>query len=229
MDATYKIITTADLPDFFEEVARVASIRQPNLSVELLGDAVILEGPFVCYSDAGPFDAFDVRIRLEAGFPVREPIVHETFGRIPRDIDRHMYNSERCCLGIWWHWLWKNPDADFESFLTGPVHDFFVSQVYFEKRNEWPFGEREHGFKGQADAYLEILKLPGDADVSAALSLLGVKVLKGHHVCPCGSKQRLRDCHFAHFVDLRAKLDPIVRLGMVNAGRAHRRSTAKSK
>ena len=102
---------------------------------------------------------------------------------------------DRCCLGVWEEWLLTAPDHTFETFLTGVMHDYFVSQTYFEARGEWPFGERSHGKAGVLESFAELLDVENDVTIVVEhLSLLSMNVAKGHHPCPCGSGRRLRRC-----------------------------------
>lgn len=216
-----KVSVLKDLLSFHSEILDVLSRRQPHLVAEIKEGVILISGPFVCFAPEGPFDAYDIEIRVDPSFPTLEPSVREIGGRIERSIDWHMFNSDLCCLGIWPHWLWQTPEPDFEAFLTGPVHDFFLSQSHRERLGTWPFGERAHGFRGQAEAFLEIMEMPEHADAKAAIRLLSGRVLKGHHACPCGSGEKLRSCHLDHFSRLRESLDPTIILAMNRALKAY--------
>jgi hypothetical protein len=112
---------------------------------------------------AGSFDSYQVRVAVAVGFPWEEPLVFETGRRIPKTADRHVFPKfGNCCLGVWEEWLLTAPDLTFETFLTGIMHDYFVSQTFFEAKGEWPFGERLHGDAGVLESFADLLGVEND-------------------------------------------------------------------
>lgn len=188
-------VTISD--DFYSEVQNAVAKLQPELTVLRSDTLVILEGLFVVSGPSGPFDSYQIKAGVTGSFPADEPLVFEEGGRIPRIADRHVFPDHgNCCLGVWEEWLLTGPDHRFEAFLTGPMHDFFVSQTYYEVHGEWPFGERSHGRLGVLEAYSDLLGVAPDARIiSEYLHLLSRQKIKGHALCPCGSGKRLRQCH----------------------------------
>ena len=103
------------------------------------------------------------------------------------------------------------PDRRFETFLTGPMHDYFVSQTYYEVNGVWPFGERSHGMLGVLEAYADLLGVALDSKIVADnLNLLSRRQIKGHALCPCGSGKRLRQCHSDDLKRLSQKIPPFM-------------------
>ncbi len=188
-----------------EEIQRAVVTHQPELGVSTTDTLIILEGQFVVSGPSGPFDFYEVRVGVGPEYPAREPIVFETGGRIPKDIDRHIFPKHGdCCLGVWEEWLLTSPDHRFETFLTGPMHDYFITQSHFEATGEWPFGERSHGKQGILESYADLLQLPCDESIVAAnLRVLSREQIKGHTLCPCGSGEKMRNCHRSELEDLK--------------------------
>ena len=193
------------IPDaLFSEVQDVVAQQQPELSISRTEKLIVLEGQFLVCGPDGPvdtpdgvFDTYNIQAGVTAGFPVEEPVVFEIGGRVPRIADRHVFPEDgNCCLGVWEEWLLTAPDHRFETFLTGPIHDYFVSQTHFEINGTWPYGERSHGVLGVLESYSELLGVPQDVKIIRNyLRLLSRKKISGHALCPCGSRKRLRDCH----------------------------------
>lgn len=136
------------IPDaLYSEVQKAVAQHQPELSVSRTERLIILEGQFLACGPDGPvdtpdgvFDSYKIQAGVTAGFPAEEPVVFETGGRIPRIADRHVFpEGGNCCLGVWEEWLLTAPDHRFETFLTGPMHDYFVSQTHFEVNGSWPY------------------------------------------------------------------------------------------
>lgn len=189
------------------------SFIQPKLIVESYKRDFVLSGKFVVSdgpSNDGPLAEFDIMILVPSDFPKREPVVWETAGKLPNDIDRHTYSNSACCTCVWPEWLATNPHPTMRSFLEGPVYNFFLSQLYFETFETWPFGEREHGVDGVVQAVATVLeteRLTLDEAVGY-LRVLSARHPKGHFECPCGSGKKLRACHFDYLGELRARLAP---------------------
>lgn len=196
----------------FSEVQQAVDRNQPELSVSKTDDLITLEGLFVVSGPEGPFDSYQVLAGLTASFPTEAPIVFETGDRIPKIDDRHIFPQHgNCCLGVWEEWLLTSPDHQFETFLTGPMHDYFISQTYYEVNGVWPFGERSHGKLGVFEAYADLLGVALDAKIIADyLHLLSRQMIKGHALCPCGSGRRLRQCHSDDLQRLSRKFPPVM-------------------
>lgn len=197
---------------FFSEVQQAVAKHQPELTVSRTDSLIILEGLFVVSGPAGPFDSYQIKAGITSGFPAEEPVVFEEGGRIPRIADRHVFPEHgNCCLGVWEEWLLTAQDHGFDTFLTGPMHDYFVSQTYFEVDGVWPFGERSHGRLGMLEAYADLLGIALDVKLIANyLNVLSRETIKGHVFCPCGSGRRLRQCHVADLERLRRKISPVM-------------------
>lgn len=204
----------ADVTELFDTIEDVLRRHQPELKAELLPDRIFVSGTFVCLSDDGPFDRFDIQIELSELFPDHEPRLKEVGDRIPRTLKRHVFSSGCCCLGLWEAWLAKTPVANFENYLLGPVTSYFVSQFLFEQTGEWPFGEQGHARDDIATTYAEALALPAGFDRRAYLQLLTQPLMSGNPVCPCGSGERLRQCHWRAIRELRRDVPASVRKAM---------------
>lgn len=193
-----------------QEIQVALDAHQPELEAEESENHISVHGKFVLSGPAGPFDVFEIFIGVEDEFPLSEPIVLEPAGRIPHIPDRHVFPRHGiCCLGVWEEWLVNSADHSFEAFLLGPLHSYFVSQSEFERTGRWPFGERSHGDEGIIEAYSDLLGVEKDREkVVSYLRLIRQCELKGHAICPCGCRQRLRNCEFPRLKRLREKIPP---------------------
>jgi hypothetical protein len=200
------------LDELLPKVGEVLERHQPGLAATLQSGRISVAGVFVCQSDEGPFDQFEIEMTISSLFPQKEPWLFEVGGRIPRTVERHVFpSSGRCCLGLWEAWLLKTPIADFASYLAGPVTSYFVSQSIFKMTGEWPFGEQGHGDDEIAATYAEALDLPAEADHKSYLKLLSSPLLLGNPLCPCGSGARLRNCHWRSIRERRRRIPAFIR------------------
>jgi hypothetical protein len=157
-------------------------------------------------------DRYLIEIELPNDYPKGVPVVREKGGRIPRIIDRHIYeNDGTCCLFVldeqWKHY----PEgATLVEFINGPVYQYFLSQSYFELTGKWLFGERGHGIVGILEYYSEELGTNDPKFILGFLDYLSLKVVKGHWDCFCGSGKRLRHCLFSKLLEMRGKIPPLI-------------------
>lgn len=207
MGLNHKALTSKNIVDFLDETNAILQRLQPEMIAQILDEIICVTGNLVCSGDDGAFDTFEVAALLPIGFPLAEPFVWETGGRIPRVADRHVYPKPgNCCLCVWQEWLWQVKFPTFESFLMGPLHSYFVSQSIFEMTGQWPFGERGHDKVGLDQALDSMLAVIPNVQTDSALALLSKLKIKGHARCPCGSGKRLRSCHFDDLLLLQGRL-----------------------
>lgn len=199
----------------FAEIKEALEAHQPRLEATLETDCVRIAGTFVCYDADLPFDQYEIEVVVPWLFPLKEPGVWETRERIPRTVDRHVFPSNgRCCLGLWEIWLIRNRDATFARFLTTHMHSYFVGQTVFECTGDWVFGEEAHSAEGIADSYFEAISFPEGSDRAHFFRLLTAPLLRTNPKCPCGSGERLSDCHKPYLKDLRRRIPAAVRKAM---------------
>ena len=74
---------------------------------------------------------------------------------------------------------------------------FLVWQAYYDAHQKPPpWGERSHFAEGVIEYYAELLGINMRQSVVEFMRLLARKNRpKGHEICPCGSGERLRNCH----------------------------------
>ncbi len=207
----------------FAEIREALNAHQPQLEATLDKDCIRIKGTFVCFDGNYPFDQYQIEVVVPWLFPEKEPGVWETEERIPRTVDRHIYpSSGRCCLGLWEVWLVKNPTPTFARFLTTHMHSYFVGQTVFECTGEWVFGEESHSPEGIAESYFEAIDFPEESDRGHFFRLLTAPLLQQNPRCPCGSGERLSNCHKSYLRDLRRRIPAAVRKAM------HKRLETKS-
>jgi hypothetical protein len=218
-----------------EEVQTAIAFSQPKLHATANGADIRVRGTYLLFENgvvanpAGPISAFDIEIVLSAGYPRREPRFFEVGGRIPRDLDHHINPDGDCCVTVWEHWLVTARDHSFAAYLNGPVNEFLLGQYWYQKTGTWPFGERPHGQAGLIEAYADVLGIPPQkTELIYYLRLLSQDWPKGHWLCPCGSRKRLRYCHRADLMLLHGKVPTrmaklmLKRLASQEPGRARR-------
>lgn len=200
---------------FFAEVVDAINIHQPRLDALKETDGIKIHGTFECFDEELPFDRYEVELKVPWTFPLKEPRVWETGGRIPRTVPRHVYPSNgQCCLGLWEIWLVRNTEPTFARFLITHMHSYFVGQTVFEWTDEWVFGEEAHTADGIAESYFEAIEFPEGSDRHHFFRLLTAPLLQANPFCPCGSGERFNNCHKAYVKDLRRRIPAAIRNAM---------------
>jgi len=164
---------------------------------------VHLQGEFAFTADHedGPVieDVYDLAITVSEWYPDDLPAIEETGGRIPRDLDRHVFPDGSLCLG--------SPLRLHEIALSTPELTDYAEKAlvpYLYAISSWedtgerfPFGELDHGADGVLDDFGQVLGLDDPKRVGNALQLLGIKRRKANkRLCPCGCGDRLGVCGF---------------------------------
>ena len=80
------------------------------------------------------------------------------------------------------------------EFIKKFVDAFIFSIEWFIKYGTYPFGEREHGYKGLLDYYLTDWQLTKEQYWDLVRIVINDNY-RGHVDCLCGSKKKMRDCH----------------------------------
>jgi hypothetical protein len=216
-------------------VKQAITFDQPYLSAVELDDYFQISGKFIVapsYDEAanGAIDHFEICIIVRRNFPRSEPIVFETGKRIPKTVDRHCYADGACCTGVWDEWRAKHNRPTLETFLEGPVRNYFLSQIYFEIHGSWPFGERSHGIAGIWEACADLLEVKNDPKlILRYLRVLAAPWPKGHWLCPCGSLRLIRECHLNELWVLHTKIKPFVAYSLFKQLAAEDRLRGKPK
>lgn len=203
------------LDDLFLQAQAYVANLQGDLKATVDAGEVLLSGAFIASGGGNAIDAYWIEARFSDSFPSAEPKVFEVGGRVPRIADRHVYESSgRCCTCVWEEWILGEPPHTLESFMQGPVNDYFVSQLHFEQTGIWPYGERSHGSVGVFEACCDLLGITRDVfehDIRTCINLLFYLAepgLKGHRPCPCGSGDKFRSCHRTDLENLARRVTP---------------------
>ena len=143
---------------------------------------------------------YGIVIVFPSNYPKTVPLMFCNDPKLPiGDIDRHIMNDGRACLGVQAEigLRWK-ADSTIADFLEKLVAPFLVWQAYFEvyQQPPPPWGARSHYKQGILEFYAEQLSMPVESNMIDFMRLLARKNKpKGHEYCPCGSGERLRNCH----------------------------------
>ena len=112
----------------------------------------------------------------------------------PEQIE-HVYKDGNVCLATIGEMIYfLNEMPSLIAFINRFVNAFIYTLDWFEKYKTYPFGDRDHGYKGLLDYYLNDLNLTKEQYKSMVIMICDNKY-RGHMSCICGSGKKLRDCH----------------------------------
>lgn len=180
--------------------------RFPELKLSKRVNDIVLAGVLNidCYYeklDERIIDKFNVQIIIPEAFPKKLPIVREVGKKIPLKYG-HIYSDGELCLATDQEIrITLGYDINLYEWLDKFVIPYFYGYSYFEKYDVMPFGERSHGNKGVNEFYKEFFSVDTVEQVQEFFKYISSfknYKYKGHHLCPCGSNKKIRDCKKEH-------------------------------
>lgn len=182
---------------FLEEVEGVIKLY-PKLNIVEKSGIKILSGEIDLFGDREEIlDTYQVEIHPSDEYPFMFPLVFETGGKIPINIDWHIYESTgRCCVKI--------PPEEFLICLNGiTLSDFFKNELIpylfnqtFRRENGYYINERSHGAKGFIEFYGKKLNMSKISDIIKLLAYILYRDEPDRVAqCFCGRNEKYRKCH----------------------------------
>lgn len=167
-----------------------------NYEEDIQGLPTVL-GDLVLRNEAGDIiDRYSIKIIPSDEYPNSFPWVYETGGRIPVNIDWHVFPDGHCCIkafpeeillcknGITLYW-----------FIKEQVIPYFFNQKYRELHGFF-LHERSHGKRGDLEFFEQHFNTK---DINLVLKLLNeaqkVSERKSNSKCLCGSGRKFKKCH----------------------------------
>lgn len=192
----------------FKEQATAVIEKYKELSLKNEGGIPCVFGSLVLMNDeSGVEDIFQIEIKAVADFPNRFPEVYETGGRIPRNVDWHIFEQTgNCCLAsppeeI----IICNSGLTLLSFIDNQVKNYFYSQI-FRNQNGYFLKERSHGSKGWIEFFEETFMTNNIFNIEFGLNqIIEGKKIDRVSMCFCGSGKKYRKCHKKSY-DILSKL-----------------------
>ena len=195
-------------PGVVEKLGKLCApllLRYPTLHL----DGPTLRGTLPVEFENRELDRFAVEIDLTPVVEGNLPKVREVGGRIPWLLDRHVDSHGVACVCLPQDFLLRHTGHfDLSLFVEGPVRDFFIGQALVERGVAWPHGEWAHGEQAYKDWLDEFIRDATGEQLAAYLRTLSKYEMKGHLPCPCGSGQRIRNCHLQFLMLLRKMITP---------------------
>ena len=122
----------------------------------------------------------------------------------------HCYQNGELCLATDTQMRIQFVDNfDLVQWMRDYVETYFFSYEYYQRYKVFPFGDRAHGHRGILQTYQEIFGVANENAAYKMMKHIDKYSYRGHHPCPCGSENKIRNCHgmamMRFYKDLRLK------------------------
>lgn len=119
----------------------------------------------------------------------------EVGGKIREDYP-HRFIDGKLCLATRSDIFYKcKGDVTVDNLINSFVIPYLFSYRYYERYNEYPFGERKHGSFGIFQAWLDMFNVTRLEDAIGVVVHTVEHPYRGHLPCYCQSGKKRRNCH----------------------------------
>lgn len=183
--------------DDFVLQSEAAMAKHSGLHLSFENEIPVLSGEIILFDHAGTLiDQYQVEIWLPKAAD-RFPEVFETGGRIPKNVDWHVYETTgNCCI--------KAPVEEriicsggitLLQFIDEQLTPYLFNQT-FRRMNGYFLHERKHGQAGIIDTYLDLFKTDDPNKMFGLLMFVISNPQPGRTAdCFCGNGIKYRKCH----------------------------------
>lgn len=182
--------------ELFKSEAR--QIKNTFHSLSFIEAQGIVAGELILADKMGiELDKYLIEIHPVSEYPQEFPRVFEVGGRIPRNIDWHVFESDgHCCL-------MAQPDQilvckegiTLATFIENQVKPYFFNQLHREMHGYF-LKERSHGLQGELEFFFDLFRTKDLGLIYRLMAFVAKRKEPGRtEQCFCGSKQKYRRCH----------------------------------
>ncbi len=141
-------------------------------------------------------DSYFIRIQPASNYPLRFPHVFETRGRIPLNIDWHVFPDGHCCIkAIPEEQTICRQRITLIQFIENQVIPYFFNQKYRELHGYF-LHERSHGINGDIEFFKDLFRTNNLTMIAKSLLFITSRNEPSRtENCFCGAKKKYRKCH----------------------------------
>lgn len=185
--------------DIKNQIVQLLEQQEKLVVVNEDADKIVLEGSIninASYNEIHLIGDFETKIIIFKDFPNRIPIIYTLDNKIPVEF-QHVNRDKSLCLEV---------NIEIKMFIIENksliewfkkyVVNYYYSVMFFERYKRYPFGERSHGKEGIKEFYRKQLNVKQINSIVSMLKFIKDGKIRGHYNCPCGSGNRIRNCHY---------------------------------
>lgn len=158
----------------------------------------VIEGTYnlsSSYKEIYLYRKYNIMIKVPEIYPEKLPQVFDIDNIIPKEFE-HFYTDGSLCLGSPMELYLSALEHEISEFLIKHIDSYLYSATYFIKYNcQFPYGERSHGLMGILEFWKEYLSTNDFGIIYNVMDYISKDNYRGHNLCPCGSKEKVRNCH----------------------------------
>lgn len=191
----------------FTKEATEAVSNFPDLSIHIREDSLpFLKGTISLLDKSREvYDEYAIHIHCSPDYPNSFPLAYETQGRLPHNIDWHLYNDGHFCICTpIEEYIQCTQGITLTSFIQNQVVPYLHHQS-FREREGYFLQERSHGLRGLLEPLYDLLRT---RDINKIHSLL-IYIYKNNTPsrtsrCFCGSRKKYRHCHKKEYLAIKS-------------------------
>ena len=191
--------------ELFDTEASKVKLIYPDLDKKIKDEKSIVVGGLLLKDSEGILhDRYEIEIHPIHEYPFMFPRVFETGGRIPINIDWHVFEADgHCCIRVFpEELLICKKGIDLLSFIEKEVKPYFYNQSF---RNKFGYylNERSHGLLGELEFFFDLFRTHDLLLVYKYLAFISKRQEPSRtENCFCGSGEKYRRCHREAFREL---------------------------
>lgn len=170
----------------------------PNLAVTCSSPTEVrLHGQIQVYMTANDFTVRNLYV-IDIVIPLNSHALPTVFdaGRQIKSTYPHRYQSGELCLATETQMRVHFVEGfDLVCWMENYVEPYFFSYEYYKRYQVFPFGDRAHGYRGILQTYQDFFETKTEHAAYALIEYLANHPYRGHICCPCGSGEKIRNCH----------------------------------
>ncbi|QQT52092.1 SEC-C domain-containing protein [Sphingobacterium multivorum] len=182
---------------FIKEAAEAMS-NFPDLQLSIREDSLpSLAGEIYLLDQEGIlFDKYSIKIDCTINYPDSFPLVYETNGRLPHNIEWHVYQDGHFCICTpIEEYIHCAKGITLTDFINNHILPYLHNQSFREKEGYF-LNERSHGISGLLESLYSILKVNSADKVFFLLNHINKNRAPSRtSKCFCGSSKKYRHCH----------------------------------
>lgn len=182
--------------DIFRKECGALSAVFPNLVYKEEKDLPVIMGKILLKDGEMLIDTFEIRITATTDYPNRFPLVFEIGGRLPHNIDWHVFPDGHCCIKSYPEEIYIcRQGISLQHFIVNQIVPYFFNQKYRELHGFF-LHERKHGDAGNLQFFEDIFRTSDLYVIGNGLLTLWKNGLPNRvSKCFCGSGKKYRKCH----------------------------------
>lgn len=147
------------------------------------------------FNDVRMTGKFNLEIIVPGDFPLAFPKVMELSDNIDKDYPHRYTNGQFCLASDLELKMFFSQSEDICLFVEKYIIPYLYTYRYYKEYGVYPYGDRSHGVMGNIEYLKDLFVVENWDQVFNLIFFIIQSPYRGHLMCPCGSGNRIRNCH----------------------------------